>query len=283
MKKLFIVIFLMAAAALASAEDLKLFGFAEYLFGRGDYYRAIGEYNRYIFYNPSGKQILTAKYRIGQSYFLAGKYEESGRAFEDLSSGGGKTGQEAMLAEAYAYSVKKDYSFSSMLLTKVMSGTEDLKLLNRAWYISGFNLLHQLDWAGAKTAFAKAQGNGEISEACMKLSRLMDKSSEIQQRSPFVGGIMSVIVPGSGYFYSGRIVEGIMALALNSYFIYNTVSAVIANNSSNRLIFGIPAAVFYFSGIYGSANAAIRFNEEENIKFIKSSEDIKVEIVNADF
>ncbi len=67
MKKTFLIIAFIMAAPFLKAEDLKLFKFAESLFDSGDYYRAIGEYKRYMFYNSSGSLAGEAAFKIGLS------------------------------------------------------------------------------------------------------------------------------------------------------------------------------------------------------------------------
>ena len=67
----------------AHAEGLKLYKFAESLFNGGDFYRAIGEYKRYIFYNPSGSLAGEAAFKIGLSYLGAEKWDSAIKAFED--------------------------------------------------------------------------------------------------------------------------------------------------------------------------------------------------------
>jgi outer membrane protein assembly factor BamD (BamD/ComL family) len=47
----------------------KQFAFAEALFTERDYYRAITEYKRFIFYFPQNTRIEKAAFRIGECYF----------------------------------------------------------------------------------------------------------------------------------------------------------------------------------------------------------------------
>ncbi|UCG64257.1 MAG: tetratricopeptide repeat protein, partial [Deltaproteobacteria bacterium] len=58
--------------------------FAEQYFQRGEYYRAIGEYERLIYFFPDSPEVELAKYRIGLSYLKGEQYEQAIEAFQAL-------------------------------------------------------------------------------------------------------------------------------------------------------------------------------------------------------
>jgi outer membrane protein assembly factor BamD (BamD/ComL family) len=124
MKKILLAVMFILAASFAAAEDKKLFDFADSLYSSGDYYRAIGEYKRYVFYNPAGKFAEKAALKIILSYLSAEKWDGAIEAFEkqDREYSPGFRGNSLILA-AYAYSAKKDFSYSEMLLTKAAAGS----------------------------------------------------------------------------------------------------------------------------------------------------------------
>ena len=53
----------------------KQFDFAESLFQQGDFFRAITEYKRFIFFYPEDDLVEDSFFRIGESYFRAGRWE----------------------------------------------------------------------------------------------------------------------------------------------------------------------------------------------------------------
>ena len=62
-------------------EADRQFSFAEALFAEGDYYRAISEYKRFIYFFPEKRLVETCNYRIGESYYRAKKWQEAREAF----------------------------------------------------------------------------------------------------------------------------------------------------------------------------------------------------------
>jgi TM2 domain-containing membrane protein YozV len=89
---------------------------------------------------------------------------------------------------------------------------------------------------------------------------LLDRYQELPEKSPVLAGIMSAVLPGSGYFYAEHYGDGITAFLINGLFIAGTVAAI---NQENYAVAGIVGGIgvpFYLGNIYGSANAAQKWN-----------------------
>jgi len=68
------------------------------------------------------------------------------------------------------------------------------------------------------------------------------------------------LIPGSGYIYSGHIGDGITAFMINALWIAGVVTGI---HAEYYAVAGIVAGVgvpFYLGNIYGSANAAQKWN-----------------------
>jgi TM2 domain-containing membrane protein YozV len=78
--------------------------------------------------------------------------------------------------------------------------------------------------------------------------------SETKQKSPFIAGLMSAIIPGTGKMYSGKIGEGFASLLLVGIFSVSTIEQFRNGGFSNpqTYLIGIPALLFYSGNIYGS-------------------------------
>jgi hypothetical protein len=71
---------------------------------------------------------------------------------------------------------------------------------------------------------------------------------------------MSAILPGSGYIYAEHYGDGITAFLINGLFIAGTVTAIHQENYAVAGIVGGVGVPFYPGNIYGSANAAKKWN-----------------------
>jgi tetratricopeptide (TPR) repeat protein len=266
------------------AEDAKLFSFAEFLYDSGDYYRAIGEYKRYIFYNPEGKFAENAAFKIGLSYLAAEKWDGAAEAFENAGDKyGGAMKKFSLLSEAYTYSCKQDYEYSDVLLSRFTSDFEKSPEIERANYLLAFNKIYEHKWEEARELFLQIKTAGKIMNSAQAEAVLLEKVGDIQTRNTVASVLFSAVIPGSGYYYCGRWADGFFSMIFNGFFIYNTYGAFSRNDSGLKLTYGIPALVFYLSSLYGSAIATDKFNNDEIKKFINSTEGSKIDVINYTF
>ena len=69
---------------LAAEEVLE---FANYLFSQQEYFRAIGEYERFLFLYPDNSQAVNAAFRIVQCYFRGKRWQQTVEAADSFLSG----------------------------------------------------------------------------------------------------------------------------------------------------------------------------------------------------
>lgn len=120
-------------------------------------------------------------------------------------------------------------------------------------------------------AFAKEQEN---------LLKLREKLNTMKRKSPFLGGLMSAIIPGSGKMYAGKWGEGMGALSIVAALGLATWESTVKDKRNNILIregildekegistqtyiFGTLFTIFYIGNIYGSVfTVKIKHNEQ---------------------
>jgi tetratricopeptide (TPR) repeat protein len=99
-------------------------------------------------------------------------------------------------------------------------------------------------------------GEENVKEAIVEL----DRYQELPEKSPVLAGVMSAILPGSGYIYAEHYGDGITAFLINGLFIAGTITAIHQENYAVAGIVGGVGVPFYLGNIYGSANAAKKWN-----------------------
>ena len=89
---------------------------------------------------------------------------------------------------------------------------------------------------------------------------------DFKQKSPFIAGSLSAIVPGLGKIYAGRLGEGVSA-----FLITTTMGLVAVENyikdgwkDPKTIIFGSLFSVFYIGNIWGSTLSVKLINDEFN-------------------
>jgi tetratricopeptide (TPR) repeat protein len=260
-----------------------IFGFAEDLFNEGDYYRAIGEYKRFIYMNKGSKLIKKAEYKIALSYLLAEKFEQAIQNFEDIEMKyPDKMKEISLLQKAYIFLKKRDYKYSLLLVDDFIKSYPESKLLDNAYYLKAWAKIYGENWKDAKEYFNKIK-DSEIKKSIEMINEKLDKVNLIDQKNYFVAGILATLIPGAGHIYCGRILEGLTALLINSIFIYNTYNAFLRDDTAGKFLYGIPSTTFYLSNIYGALTAVKRYNEGEINKYIQQLEEFKIDIIIYDF
>lgn len=262
-----------------NGENIKLFNFANFLFEEGDYYRAIGEYKRYIFENPDGKFLKKARYNIGLCYLRAEKWEKAEAIFNELENIFEKKEKECvLLSQALLYMDKKDYTYSNFVLEKYSALYSNSKIFENAFYLKGWNFIYIKNWIKAKDEFSKIKINKELKDSSDEILKNLENSDKIDHRSNLLSGLFSTVLPGAGYIYCGRWSDGLISMLINGIFIYNAFMAFKNNDTVGKFIYGIPTITFYTSNIYGSVVAANKYNEDEVNKYISSLEAFKINL-----
>ena len=88
---IFLTFTLLSLAAAAAEEPIDYYApenvrkFADFLYEQGDYLRATGEYQRYLFYQPQESEQI--RYRIALCYRFAGQSEQAIQNFQMLLRG----------------------------------------------------------------------------------------------------------------------------------------------------------------------------------------------------
>jgi len=90
--------------------------------------------------------------------------------------------------------------------------------------------------------------------------RLLNEYDRLPEKSTIAAGLLSAVLPGSGYAYAGNYEDGITAFSVNALFIAGTMTAVHQRNYTTAYLAGAFGLPFYIGNIYGSANAARKWN-----------------------
>jgi TM2 domain-containing membrane protein YozV len=91
---------------------------------------------------------------------------------------------------------------------------------------------------------------------------------ELPDKSPWLAGTFSAVIPGAGSFYVGRYAEGSLALFVNAVLIYATVTSFEQDQVAAGTVFGALALAFYGGSIYAAVNGAHKFNDRAKAAYL---------------
>jgi TM2 domain-containing membrane protein YozV len=93
-----------------------------------------------------------------------------------------------------------------------------------------------------------------------KYKLVLEDLGQLKKKSTIIAGISSLLIPGSGYIYSGHTKTGISSLLFNSLFAFATYSNFRTGNAGMGILTGLFGLAFYISNIQGSVKSVERYN-----------------------
>lgn len=247
---------------LTDAVQLRM---ADAFMEEGEYYRAITEYKKLLILFPDSDQADYALFRIGMAYYQGEEYEPSVRSFSSL--------REKYPESAYLPKGSYFEGLACWRLKRLESARDAFDALAGSYPESEYGPLALV----AASLVSLEEGNIPVSTH--RLSQLIDRYPEypgsvrareaipmisqypnLPQKSKTLAAILSALIPGSGYIYAGHVGDGITAFLINALWIAGVATGI---HAEYYAVAGIVAGVgvpFYLGNIYGSANAAKKWN-----------------------
>jgi tetratricopeptide (TPR) repeat protein len=231
----------------------------------GEYYRAITEYKKFRILFPGSSKEDYALFRTGIASYLGEEYADAVRVFALLRESRPNSGyvDPSLFFEGLGRWKRKDYPGAAESFETLMRREPPSPFAARAHAAKALLEVDRGDIAAARgalegflAAYPGHPGEARVREALP----LLREYEDLPEKSELLAGILSAILPGSGYVYAGRYGDGLTAFLLNGLFIAGTVTAVQNGWYPAAGLTGGIGLPFYLGNIYGSANAARRWN-----------------------
>lgn len=250
------------------------FEYAESLFKEGDFYRAITEYKRFIFFFPEEEGTEKCYFMIGKSYFKAKKWAEAVDALKvftvrfphSLMLNG------ALYLRGMAEKNLKKYDDALSTFEKIIK-TSSGEYRNKAIYQRALVLVDMEDWKRAGETFLKIPEQSVLSLAARTFSSGLENLDNLPRKSPVTAGTLAAIMPGAGHLYTERPRDALVAFLLNGAFIW---AAVELFNDENYAAGGVVTFFelgWYTGNIYSAVSSAHKYNKRAKEKFLKNLRD----------
>jgi tetratricopeptide (TPR) repeat protein len=244
------------AAAVAVPQSLlnKQFEYAHTLFITEKYFDAITEFKRLQFFDSLNQFSYTSNKLIGLSYKHGGRFNE---AIEYLSIAELNSTEIDSLFDIKIEIVKTNLLrrtiFRAFDLLKDLS--DDKRFTEKKVQISywlGWVYIFNDEWDKAASEFLRAQ-NQDLAQLCENVDDV--------RLSPTKAKILSYIFPGSGQFYTGNYLSGLLSLSWIALWTNSIVHALI----SERYFDAFMVADFLWLRFYnGNLQNAEKFAEQHN-------------------
>ncbi len=246
--------------------------FADHLWTQGDYLRAVGEYQRYLFYRPNAREEI--RYRIALCYRLGGRSERAIESFEKYIQ---EFPESKLVSGAYyqvgvSYFLLQQFDDSVKYLESSFSRIIDVRYKTESQQLIGLSYLMQQQWRDAEKIFVELQESDTLAirEKALVYRNYAVQGANLRTRSPFLAGFLSTLVPGAGRLYTGRVGDAVNSVLLVGLTGWQTYDGFRRNGISSvkGWTLGTLSTVFYIGNIYGSAISARLYNREITEDFL---------------
>ena len=231
----------------------------------GEYYRAVTEYKKFLILFPNSAKADYVSFAIGLAHFKGEEFGTALRSFSALRQKYPESGYavEAGYLEGVSYWRLKDYGGAQATLEALADEHPASDYAPRALLAIGLSALDDDKPDRGRRALERLLDrypDYPYRESIEQAMALIDRYRDLPEKSPVLAGILSAVLPGSGYIYAEHYGDGITALLINGLFIAGTITAIHNENYPVAGIVGGVGVPFYLGNIYGSANAARKWN-----------------------
>jgi TolA-binding protein len=251
-------------------EADRQFSFAEALFAEGDYYRAISEYKRFIYFFPEKKLVETCNYRIGESYYRAKKWQEALETFTIFII---KYPTSPMIPGALYF---KGMTQSQLKLYRdALSSFEEViksksnEFASKAVYQSATVHMEMGEWQKARETFSLVPKDSQLSKSASIIASELLHIDDLPKKSPSTAGTLAAILPGAGHLYTERPTDALVAFLLNGAFLWGAVELFRHEDYVAGGIVTFFEIGWYTGNIYSAVSSAHKYNKKTQEDFIE--------------
>lgn len=254
-------------------ETLQM-GLGDYFFREGDFYRAITEYQRFLYFFPRSPRAEEALWKIAQAYFNGRKWDEAIDAAHQLTRRfpDSAYAAEASLLEGRSFAEKKEFERARLFFQNVAQRAPGTALADEARRQIALTYIKEERWREAAQELRKIDKSSKLFPPAEAMARGLERISEVPRKSPVAAGVLAAVLPGAGHFYTERYRDGAIALGLNGAFIWGLVEAF---EHKNYVLGGILAFFelgWYTGNIYSAVNGAHKYNRNQKDQYLERLE-----------
>jgi len=245
--------------------DEQVLEFADYLFSQQEYFRAIGEYERFIFLYPDDFQAPNAALRIVQCYFRGKRWQQAVEAADSFLRRYPKSSLEweARFLKARSFAELGKGEKARDEYRAVIADRPGRSLEAEAWYLIGLSYAKEGRWLEADEALRLVESSDSLYGAAKEVQQIVAEESQAKGKDPALAGFLAAILPGAGHFYCGRPRDGTLALVFTGAFGFATYEAFNQGHEGVGVGLAVVTAAFYGGNIYSAVNVAHKYNDRE--------------------
>ncbi|MGC8808638.1 MAG: tetratricopeptide repeat protein, partial [bacterium] len=247
---------------------------ADHFFNEGDYYRAITEYKRFLFFFPRSLKTEEVYFQMAKAYLKGKKWEDALLTLDRLQKQFPHSPRrgEVYLLQGLSYLGKKEYTQAHYFFQQASLAAPGTPIADEAHYQSGRTYIEEEKYKEAALAFRKIDWASPLFARGEYWAQGLEKINEVPQKSPMVAGVLAAILPGAGHLYCARYRDATMAFLLNAAFIWGMVAAFQHENYAVGAILTFFELGWYSGNIYSAISSAHKYNKQKKKEYLQDLE-----------
>jgi len=261
--KIFFTFLLISVGTLSAiAQDLykEQFNYAKKFYEKENYFDAVTEFKRLLFFDESGKYSYYANLFMGFSYKYGGKFSDALLHFS-IADMQARTAEENYNCriEIIKINILRRTTYKALALIDSLANNPKYKnKSDKIIYWRGWAYIFSDEWERAATTFSEIQEH--------HLAVLCD-SIDNDLYNPELAKYLSV-VPGAGQFYTGEYVSGLISIGWNVLWGYLTINAFVEDRVLDGVLIG---SLLWWRFYSGNIQNAEKFAIEKNLEITNST------------
>jgi len=237
------------------------FNYAKKLYEKENYFDAVTEFKRLLFFDESNKYSFECNYLMGLSYKYGGKFTDALLHFSIADMQAHTTEEDfACRIEIVKINILRRTTYKALaLLDSLSNNPEFKKKSDEINYWRGWTYIFSDDWEKAATTFSENKLDHQLAVIC--------DSIDNDLYNPELAKYLS-IVPGAGQFYTGEYVSGLISIGWNVLWGYLTIDAFIEDRVFDGLLIG---SLLWWRFYSGNIQNAEKFAIEKNLEITNSA------------
>ncbi len=248
-----------------------LLNLAEYHYNRQEYYNSITESLRYQHLYPEGMLYPRSMLIMGKSYFKGGEKAKALNIFTECYTkyANAEEGETSLFYSgiirldtgSYYYAAKNFHEYRYVYNKGIFQ--EDVLINLSLVYV----LAENYDEAQNKLLeYKRTFPEGRLLKKAEELSLLVYEAKQRPEKSLWIAGLSSAVIPGSGYFYTEKYMLGLFSMLTNGALIYGIYDGYKKNDPFQMVFFSVIEFSFYNYSIVGSIKSADEYNDNREFK-----------------
>ena len=234
------------------------------LYNQEKYFDAITEFKRLQFFDKENLYSFQLNLFIGKSYKAGSKFDEAIKYFTlaEMNAATEEDYFNSKILSARTNILRRTTKQSERILNELNDDSRFVSRITEIKYWQGWNFIFSDEWAKAYEIFSENNLDTTLANLC--------KSVDEELYSVELAKYSSYLIPGSGQFYTGEYISGVLSFGWNILFGYLTINAFIEDRVFDGIIVGNFLWLRFYSGsIQNAEKFAVQKNLEISNKALK--------------